>query len=388
VKPRRIAVVTVARSDYGYYLPILHRIRADPTLELCLIVSGMHLSSEFGLTIQAIEADGFDIAERVDMLLSSDKPEGIAKSMGVGIIGFSQAYARLKPDILLLLGDRFEMLAAGVAMLPFNIPIAHISGGDVTEGAVDDSIRHALTKMSHLHFVSTDVYRRRLIQMGEEDWRITVSGAVSLDNLQSIPSLTQTELEQNLNIPLYPAPLLVTFHPVTREYDETGNQVTELMAALEQANLPVIFTLPNADTNNSIIVRAINDYVSCHPNAYFVANLGTQRYFSLLKYALAMVGNSSSGIIEAGSFQLPVVNIGNRQKGRLKGKNVIDAPCEREAILKAIHQVITANFRQDISQLQNPYGDGEATNRIIQTLSQVDISTNFLSKPFQDVLFE
>jgi UDP-hydrolysing UDP-N-acetyl-D-glucosamine 2-epimerase len=254
----------------------------------------------------------------------------------------------------------------------------------VTEGAVDDSIRHALTKMSHLHFVSAEAYKRRVVQMGEEDWRVTVSGAVSLDNLQSMPLLTPAELEQNLNVPLQPAPLLVTFHPVTREYEKTATQITEILVALEQTELPVIFTLPNADTNNNIIVKAIDEYVNNHANAYFVANLGTQRYFSLLKYALAMVGNSSSGIIEAASFQLPVVNIGNRQKGRLRGANVIDVPCEQVAILNAIHEVTTATFRQNIAQLQNPYGYGQAAGRIVQTLKQVDLGGKLLKKRFQD----
>jgi len=258
---RSIGVVTVARSDYGLYLPILRCIQADPILQLKLFVSGMHLSPEFGLTVKMIEADGFDIAERVEMLLSSDSPEGIAKSIGVGVIGFAQAYSRQRPDILLVLGDRFEMYAAVLAALPFKIPVAHIHGGEVTHGAIDDALRHSITKLSHVHFVSTEEYARRVMQLGEEPWRVIVSGAPSLDNLKTVNLFTTQELEAQYDIRLQPPPLLVTFHPVTLEYERTELQISELLAALADSALPVVFTQPNADTSGRVIHRMIAEYV-------------------------------------------------------------------------------------------------------------------------------
>ncbi|MCI0730290.1 MAG: UDP-N-acetylglucosamine 2-epimerase [Chloroflexi bacterium] len=382
---RTIAVVTVARSDYGYYLPILQRMRDAHDLQLCLIVGGMHLSPAFGLTVQNIEADGFTIAERVEMLVAGSTSSAVAKSIGLGVISFGQAYARLKPDLLLLLGDRFEMLAAALAALPFAIPIAHIAGGEVTEGVMDDVIRHSLTKMSHLHFVSTERYRQRVIQMGEEPWRVIVSGAVSLDNLRSLELLSMEELEREIGISLRPAPLLVTFHPETLNLEQIAHYMEELTTALEAARLPVIFTAPNADMQFHVISEAISRYVESHDDAYLVVSLGTQRYFSLMKYALAMVGNSSSGIVEAASFQLPVVNIGDRQKGRLHDRNVIDVVGERSAILNAIKQAIVPEFREGMAGLENTYGDGYASERIVRVLREVELDRQLILKQFFDL---
>ena len=243
---RTIGAVTVSRSDYSAYLPVLRRIQEDPGLELYLFATGMHLSPEFGLTVQTIEADGFEVSERVEMLLSSDTPEGISKSMGLGLIGFAQAYARFQPDILLLLGDRFEMHAAALAALPFKIPLAHIHGGEISEGAFDDALRHSITKLSHLHFVSTEDYAKRVMQMGEEQWRVMVSGAPSLDNLYTVRWLKRQELEAHFGLLLNGDPLLVTFHPVTLEYEQTEWQMSELLATLKTFDLPIVFTLPNA----------------------------------------------------------------------------------------------------------------------------------------------
>lgn len=381
---KTIGVVTVARSDYGYYLPILRRIQAEPDLQLCLIVSGMHLSPEFGLTVKAIVEDGFEIAERVEMLVSADTPSGIAKSIGLGVISFAQVFARRHLDLLLLLGDRFEMLAAAVAMLPFALPMAHIAGGEASEGVIDEAIRHSLTKMSHLHFVSTSYYRKRVIQMGEEPWRVIVSGAPSLDNLREVPLLTFEETERRMGFPMNSAPLLVTFHPVTLEYQNTAEHVTELLAALEAANFSVIFTYPNADTQGRLISQEIDRYVSTHEAAHVMTNLGTQTYFSLMKYARAMVGNSSSGIIETASFELPVVNVGKRQRGRVHGRNVIDVPCERSAVLSAIRRATDPEFRRSLVGMQNPYGDGRAAERIVQMLHQTPLDRNILLKRFYD----
>jgi UDP-hydrolysing UDP-N-acetyl-D-glucosamine 2-epimerase len=383
---RTIGVVTVARSDYGIYLPLLRQIQANPDLELYLIVAGMHLSSEFGLTVEAIEADGFEIAERVEMLMSSDTPQGIAKSMGMGAIGFAQAYARYCPDILLVLGDRFEMYAAALAALPFKIPVAHIHGGEVTQGAIDDALRHSMTKLSHLHFVSTQEYARRVVQLGEEPWRVKVSGALSLDNLRSIKLLQAHELEARYGLQqLDQSPLLITFHPVTLEYEQTKWQIGELLAALETCTMPVVFTMPNADTGGRIIRRMIEAFVQTHPSAQMVENLGTQGYFSMMTIAAAMVGNSSSGIIEAASFELPVVNIGTRQRGRVRAANVIDVAYEKASILEGLKNTLDTQFRAKLRGMRNPYGSGAASEKIVEVLKQVQLDEKLVMKHFRDL---
>src|SRR5258706_8026818 len=302
---KTIGFVTVARSDYEIYLPILNRIQADPQLHLHLIVSGTHLVSVFVYPASEIQADGFEVADRVEMLLASDSPEGIAKSIGIGVIGFAQAFARFRPDILVVLGDRFEMYAAALAALPFNIPVAHIHGGELTEGAIDDALRHSLTKLSHLHFVSTQEYCDRVVQLGEEPWRVVISGAPGLDNLKETKLLGKAELAKRLDFPLDHPPLLVTFHPVTLEYEETRRQIGELLAALSRFDLPIVFPLPNADTGGRVISPMLAEFVKGRSSARIVDNLGTEAYFSLMAIGAAMLGNSSSGIIEAPSFKLP-----------------------------------------------------------------------------------
>jgi UDP-hydrolysing UDP-N-acetyl-D-glucosamine 2-epimerase len=379
---RTIGVVTVARSDYGIYLPVLRKIHADPALQLYLIVTGMHLSPEFGLTVKVIEADGFEISERIEMSLSSDTPEGIAKSMGLGTIGFAQAYGRLRPDILLVLGDRFEMHAAVVASLPFKIPVAHIHGGESTEGAIDEAIRHSITKMSHVHFVATEVYARRVIQMGEEPWRVIVSGAPSLDNVHSIRLLSHEELGRHYGLDTKGPFLLVTYHPVTLEYEQTETQVRELLAVLEEANLGIIFTYPNADTCSRLIIDMIREFTARHTQSQVVVNLGTQAYFSLMKYAVAMVGNSSSGIVEAASFKLPVVNVGTRQRGRVHGKNVIQVGYSRTEIRAGIAKVVSPDFRASLVDLLNPYGDGHGAEKIVHELKHICFDEHLLLKRF------
>ncbi|MBN1640934.1 MAG: UDP-N-acetylglucosamine 2-epimerase (hydrolyzing) [Anaerolineae bacterium] len=381
---RRIAVVTVARSDYGIYLPVLRLIHEAADLALDLIVTGMHLSPEFGLTYRAIEDDGFAIAERVEMLLSSDSPEGISKSMGLGTIGLAQAYARLKPDILVVLGDRFEMHCAAVAALPFNIPILHIGGGDRTEGAIDDAIRHSITKLSHLHVVAAEMHARRVAQLGEEPWRILVTGLPSLDSLREADPLSGGELASRYGIRLEPQPLLVTFHPVTREYGDTERHVRNLLAALDAAGMPVVFTFPNADTAGRQIIRMIEAYVSAHADSRLVANLGTRGYKTMLSSARAMVGNSSSGLIEAPSFELPVVNVGTRQQGRLQAANVVNAGYGRDEIRAAIEEATSEQFRAGLVGLVNPYGDGHAAPRIVQLLRETCLGERLLRKCFVD----
>ena len=381
---RTIGVVTVSRSDYGIYLPLLRAIENDPDLQLYLIVSGMHLSPEFGLTVKAIEDDGFEINERVEMLLSSDTPGGIAKSMGLGMIGFAQVYTRFRPDILVVLGDRFEMCAAVVAALPFKIPVAHIHGGEITEGAIDDAIRHSITKISHLHFVATEAYARRVIQMGEEPWRVVTCGALSLDNLRTTRLLTREEFAGKFSIALPEKFLLVTYHPVTLEYEQTERQVRELLAALDAIGLPVLFTMSNADTGGRIIRKLIDEFLSKHPNSTKVESLGTQGYFSAMALATAMVGNSSSGIIEAASFGLPVVNIGTRQKGRIRNKNVIDVACSRTEILAGIRKAMSAEFGDSFTYSANLYGDGHAAEKIVEVLRGIELGDRLVVKRFHE----
>jgi len=382
---RTVGVVTVSRSDYSIYLPILKRLQKDPDIRLHLMVTGMHLSPEFGSTVEQIEKDGFEIGERVEMLLSSDSPEGIAKSMGLGIIGFSNAYSRTQPDILLLMGDRFEMHAAAAAALPFNIPVAHIHGGELTEGAIDDSMRHAITKMSHLHFVSTETYGRRVVQMGEEPWRVIVSGAPSLDTLINFTPLCPTELNDRLGVNLSKPTLLVTFHPVTRAYQDTEWHASELLSALDSSGMNVIFTFPNADTAGRSIIRLIEEFTSSHQTSKIAMNAGPSGYYSLMKHSAAMVGNSSSGIIEAASFGLPVVNIGDRQKGRITDLNVIDVGYHSHEVLAGIKKAVSQGFADSISGLVNSYGDGHAAESIVSTLKEIPLDDAMVMKRFHDI---
>ncbi len=377
---KTIGVVTGSRADYGILRPLLRAIEADPTLSLSLMVTGMHLSPEFGATVKDIEREGFRIDEQIEMLLASDTPEAIGKSMGLGTIGFSQVFARRRPDILLALGDRFEIHAAVVAALPFKIPVAHLHGGEATEGAFDDALRHSITKFSHLHFVATEEYRCRLIQMGEEPWRITVSGALAVDNIRTTKFLTREELEAKVGLSLDRPPLLVTFHPVTMEFEQTEWHVGELLEALRQFDRPVVFTMSNADTQGRRITQKIREFVSRHTRSRLVENLGTQSYFSLMAHAAAMVGNSSSGLIESSSFCLPVVNIGTRQNGRVRAANVIDVGYRREEICSGIRQALGPEFRANLKGLKNPYGDGHATEIIIGRLKQVVLDDSLLVK--------
>lgn len=382
---RHVCAVTGSRADFGYLLPVLRRIANNPEMKLSVIATGMHLASQFGSTVHEVEASGIGEIERVDTLIAGDAPVSIANSIGVGVTKLAQVYDRLRPDILLLLGDRTETFAAAAAMVPFATPIAHIAGGEITLGAIDDVLRHAITKMSHLHFVSTERYRDRLVQMGEEPFRVTVSGAPSLDNLREMTLLGADALSSSIDVDLAPAPLLVTFHPVTLEHEEAKAQIDDLLSALEVLKMPVVFTYPNADTNSHVIIAAVERYVASHPDSRFITNLGTLRYFSLMRYAAAMVGNSSSGIIEAASFELPVVNIGARQGGRDRGVNVLDVDSESRAIVDAVRQATSSKFRRGIAGMTNLYGDGHAAERIVARLRTVPLGRELLMKKFFDV---
>lgn len=379
-----VAVVTTSRADYGVYGPVLRALATDAGFTLRLLVSGSHLSPDFGMTTREIEADGFAISERIEVLLASDSPEGTAKSMGLGLIGFGQCFSRSRPDLLVVLGDRFEMYAAALAALPFRIPVAHIHGGEVTVGAMDEALRHSMTKLSHLHFVSTEEYAWRVMQLGEEAWRVTICGAPSLDNIRTVAPRTQLQLEEELGFALGARFLLVTFHPATLEGSDPGAQAETLLAAVEATGLPAVVTMPNADPGGRSVRAAIRRRAA-HPRLHAVESLGTQGYFGLMAHASAMVGNSSSGIVEAASFGLPVVNVGERQLGRVRATNVIDARCEAGALASAIDRALDPVFRASLQGLPNPYGDGHAAERIVSRLKQVDFGSALLLKRFADM---
>jgi len=378
---RKIAVVTGTRAEYGLLYWIIKGIHDDTDLELQLIVTGMHLSPEFGLTYKEIEKDGFPIAERVEMLMSSDSEVGISTSIGLGVIGFAQALARLKPDILVLLGDRFETMAAATAAMVQKIPIAHIHGGESTEGAIDEPIRHAVTKMSHLHFPAAEVYAERIKQMGEEKWRVFNFGAPGLDNIKKLPLLSREKLEQELGQAIKDV-VLITFHPITLDPTPPEEQINELLTALEEFPQDLIFTSPNADAGGRRILKAINEFVAIHPRASLFTSLGRLKYLSLLQYVKVMAGNSSSGIIEAPSFELPVVNIGTRQKNRLMADNVINVPCKASDIKAGIKKALDPQFRASLAGLINLYGSGEASPKIVNTLKECELGSKLLIKKF------
>ena len=381
---RRVGVVTVGRSDFGIYRPVLRQILAHTDLELVLLVSGMHLSPEFGRTIDEIESEGFEVAHQVEMLVSSDTPEAIAKSIGLGVIGFSQVYAGADLDLLVVLGDRFEMLAAAIASVPFALPMAHVHGGESTEGLIDEPIRHSLTKMSHLHFVSTTDYSRRVVQMGEEPWRVSVSGAPSLDNLAELELMSREELEQDLGVDLSGSTALLTYHPVTLELSQTAERCRRFLDGVERSGVDAIFTCPNADTTGRVVIDLIEAFVARNERHHLIANLGTHRYFSLMNHVALMVGNSSSGIIEAASFGLPVVNVGIRQQGRVRGPNVIDVEEDEVQVARGITAALQPSFREGVKGLPNPYGNGTASQDIVERLATVELGSQLLIKKFRD----
>jgi len=382
---RKICVFTGSRAEYGLLKPLMEEIKKDRRLHLQVLVSGMHLSREFGLTVKEIEKDGFKINEKVKMPLLSDKEKAIANSMGEGMMGFAKAYYRLKPDILVTLGDRFEVLSAAAAALPFRIPIAHLHGGESTEGLIDEAIRHAVTKMSHLHFVATKEYRNRVIQMGESPRRVFCFGMPGLDNINKIKATKRKNLFRELGIPQNKKLGIVTYHPVTLDYNTAGGQITELLNSL--GDFPEVFwtlTFSNADTGGRIINKKIKDFVTKYPaRAKLFTSLGQRRYLSLLKESEVMVGNSSSGITEAPSFRLPVVNIGDRQRGRLRQKNIIDVPqCKKNLITRAIKKGLSKDFKNSLKYMKNIYKGNNASKRIKDMLESVNLGENLIKKKF------
>jgi GDP/UDP-N,N'-diacetylbacillosamine 2-epimerase (hydrolysing) len=386
---RRICVFTATRAEYGLLKALIAALDRDPELQLHLLVSGTHLSPEFGLTYKEIEADGFAIDERVEILLSSDTGQGVAKAMGLGLIGFGEAFGRMRPDLIVLLGDRFELLSAASAALVCGIPIAHIHGGETSEGALDEAVRHAVTKMAHLHFTAAEPYRRRVIQLGEAPERVHNVGGLGVDAIRNIPLMSRAELEANIGFTFRDRNLLVTFHPETWSNQSAAGQTAVLLSALAALgdSVGLLITKPNADAGGREIATLIDRFADCRDNVMVVGSLGQLRYFSAMAIVDGVVGNSSSGLAEAPTFGIGTVNIGSRQDGRLRASSIIDCPVEEQAISLAIHKLFEPEFRQLASATVNPYGDGGATARIIDVIRTTP-SLDSGSKKFHDLPFE
>lgn len=382
---RKICIVTGTRAEYGLLSRLMRFIEEDVDMQLQIIATNMHLSPEFGLTYREIEKDGFKINKKVEMLLSADTSSSVAKSLGLGIIGFADAYTDLQPDMIIVLGDRYEILGAVSTALLFRIPVAHISGGDVTEGAYDDSIRHAVTKMSHLHFTTTEEYRNRVIQLGENPSRVYNVGSIGLDNIRNMNLLSREAFEESIGFRLGERNLLVTFHPVTLEQHTAADQFSDLLEALDKSGAHIIFTKPNSDSDGRVIISMIDDFVEHHPEkSVSFLSLGYLRYLSALQYVDAVIGNSSSGIVEAPSFGIPTVNIGDRQKGRIRSESVIDCEPDKESIGEAIKKAFSSDFKEVASRAINPYEKNGTVYEILDVIKNADISS-LIPKKFYDL---
>lgn len=386
INKRKICIVTGTRAEFGLMQWLMHEIQEDSDLELQIIATGMHLSPEFGQTYKSIEDRGFPISKKVEVLLSSDSSIGISKSMGLGMISFAEAYAELEPDVIVVLGDRFEIFSAVSAATIARIPIAHLHGGEATEGLIDEPIRHSITKMSHLHFTATEAYAQRVRQLGEQPDRVFHTGTPGLDNISRLKLLNREAFEKSIDFALGKQNILVTFHPVTLESKTATTQFAELLQALDM--LPeahVIFTMPNADTDGRIIMKMINDYVAENKKRVKAfTSLGQLRYLSAFKHVDVVLGNSSSGLIEAPSFGIPTVNIGDRQKGRIKAETVIDCGPITASISNALHKAFSKEFRKSIKGLENPYGKGGASLKIKEILKTYPLK-GIVKKAFYDL---
>lgn len=377
---RRVAVITTARSEYGIYRPLLRAIRADPKLELQLIAGASHLDPRFN-TVSEISADGFELSAEVRAPLEGDGPSAISKVMGEIAIGMADALERLRPDLIVALGDRSEMQAAVAASVPFLIPVAHIAGGALTRGAIDDGFRHSITKLSHIHLPETELQGQRILRLGEERRRIHVVGSLSIDNVLAIEPLTLDAIAKRFHLDLTAPPILVTIHPESHDFTHTRSHIATVLEALTPPPAQIIFTYPGADAGGQIIIDAINSFVRRYDGmAFAVPHFGTVGYFSVMRHALAMVGNSSSGIIEAASFGLPVVNIGRRQEGRLAPPNVLHCSYHVEAIRRAVSKAIQPETHVELRGVTNPYGDGHTAERMIEVLKNVPLDATFLLK--------
>lgn len=375
MKEKKICVFTGSRSEYGLLLPLLKKIQATNGLRLQLVASGMHLSHEFGSTYHAIEEDRVNIDEKIEMLLSSDTPVGMAKSIGLGIIGFADAIKRLSPDLTIVLGDRFEALAFAVASYTLKVPVGHIHGGEITEGALDEGYRHAITKLSYLHFTAAEAYRERVIQLGEDPDRVFNVGSLSIDRIKMLRLLSKDEFEHRIKFELGEKNLLVTLHPETFNQQDISRLVRILLSALDDLeNAKLIFTGSNSDTGGREINRIVRDYVEANSEkAVFINSMGSELYLSAMQFVDAVVGNSSSGLIEAPYFRIGTINIGDRQKGRIRAKSVIDCEFDYDDLKKAFDILYSDRFVQSLKSVVNPYGSGDAARKIVRVLKNVDM---------------
>lgn len=380
---RKICVVTGTRAEFGLLRWLMQQIQHEPELELQVLATGMHLSPEFGLTYREIEQAGFVINAKVEMLLSADTATAVTKSMGLGLISYADAYERLAPDLILVLGDRFEIFAATAAALIAGIPVAHLHGGETTEGAFDEAIRHSITKMSHLHFVAAEEYRRRVIQLGEQPERVFLVGGLGIDAIKRIKFLDREALEESLGFKFGPRNLLITYHPVTLEgQNSSEQQMAELLAALgELDDTHLLFTMPNADTGGRDLAAMVNQFAATRQNVRVYTSLGQLRYLSCMKHVDAVVGNSSSGLAEAPSMGIATINIGDRQKGRLSASSVINCEPTQQNISGALSTAFDPSFRSTLTSTKNPYGSGGASEKIVKIIKNHDLK-NLLKKSF------
>lgn len=382
---RKICVITGTRADYGLLRWVMQGIKDDSDLTLQVIATGMHLSPEFGLTFREIEKDGFQIDRKVEMLTSSDTAVGIAKSMGLGMISFADALNELKPDLILVLGDRFEIFAAVSAALVARIPVAHLHGGETTEGAFDEALRHSITKMAHLHFVAAQEYFQRVIQLGEQPEKVFLVGGLGIDNIKRLKLLNRAELEESIDFKLGHKNLLITFHPVTLENSTATEQMAELLEVLaELEDTHLIFTMPNADNDGRALIKMVHQFVALHPNARAYTSLGQLRYLSCIAQVDGVIGNSSSGLTEVPTFKKGTINIGDRQRGRLQAASVINCEPTRKSIQAAMKMLYAEDFQATLKQIQNPYGDGGASEQVIQIIKNCALD-GITKKSFYDL---
>ena len=382
---RKICVITGSRAEYGLLRWVMQGIKDHPDLTLQLIVTGMHLSKDFGMTVDEIENDGFAINDKIEILSYTDSSLGISQSMADALLGFADAFDRLKPDLVLLLGDRFEVFSAATSAHTARIPIAHIHGGESSEGVIDEAFRHAVTKMSQLHFVAAKEYRNRVIQLGENPEKVFLVGGLGIDGINNLKLLDKKILENKLDFEFGTKNLLVTFHPVTLENLTAKNQMKELLLALsELKDTKIIFTMPNSDAESKTIIQLIQDFVQHNPNAKSYYSLGQQKYFSTILYVDAVVGNSSSGLLEVPSFKKPTVDIGDRQRGRIKAKSVISCEPKTEDIRRAIKELYSSNFQDTLQEVESPFGKGGASQKILTILESVHLES-LLKKEFYNL---
>lgn len=388
MEKRKFCIITGTRAEYGLFYWLMKEIETDQNLELQIIATNMHLSPEFGLTYKQIEADGFKINKKIENLLSSDTDISICKSTALTIISLPETLKELNPDIVILLGDRYETLAAAICAHFLKIPIAHISGGETTQGAIDEAIRHSITKMSSFHFTSTQEYQKRVIQLGENPKFVYNVGAIAIDNIKNLKLLEKEEFERQINFKLNKKNILITYHPVTLENISSEQQFTNLLQAIDNLkDTNIIFTKPNSDTDGRIISKLIDKYVSSNPQkAISFISMGQLKYLSAMQFVDAVVGNSSSGIVEAPSFKIGTINIGDRQKGRICAQSVINCQPTKEEILKSFEKLYSQKFQQLLKNIQNPYGNGGTSKKIIEILKKIDLNSN-IKKEFYDIKF-